>query len=104
MTPEQLEELTAWARKLQTESDAEDVRAAARAILMLADEVARLSRPAPPASDDDAPPPPSEASRALADRLRLGRRADEDPVRESHGLEPDEARIPRGATPRLDTA
>src|SRR5215211_6202560 len=70
---------------------------------MLADEVARLSRPAPRPSDDDAPPPPSSASCALADRLRLGRRIDEDPLRESRGLEPHAARI-RGATSRVDTA
>jgi len=70
---------------------------------MLADEVARLSRPAPRPSDDDAPPPPSTASCALADRLRLGRRIDEDPLRESRGLEPHAARI-RGATSRVDTA
>src|SRR5215213_10459409 len=70
---------------------------------MLADEVTRLSRPAPRPSDDDAQPPPSSASCALADRLRLGRRIDEDPLRESRRLEPHAART-RGATSRVDTA
>src|SRR5215213_8503477 len=51
MTSEQLEELTAWARKLEAESDAKDIRAAARARSSCSRTRSRVSagqRPAPP--------------------------------------------------------
>src|SRR5829696_654931 len=81
MTPEQLAELTSWATKVRSESDSSEARAAARAILMLAEEVERLQRTAETRGDDE-PPPPS-AARALAERLRRPEPRDEGRVREA---------------------
>src|SRR5215218_2058337 len=79
MTPEQLAELTAWARKVRAESDSSEARAAARAILMLAEEVERLLAAEPHGNDE---PPPS-APQALAERLRRPKPPDEGRVREA---------------------
>jgi hypothetical protein len=98
VTPEQLEELTAWAQRLRAEGDTEEARAAALAILMLVDELERLRR-SPGGSDDDEPRAPS-ASRALADRLRLGPPPGDNSVREARATAP--AIVP--ARPALDTA
>ena len=78
----QMAELRRWAGRLQKDSESREARAAARAILLLTDEVDRLqselkdaSRPvtpaaaAPPPRDDDFPeePPPAPPSRELRD-------------------------------------
>ena len=42
MDPGQIAELTRWARNLQENGENEEARAAARAILLLADEIERL--------------------------------------------------------------
>ncbi len=97
MTPEQLAELTAWARKVRAESASPEARAAARAILMLAEEVESLRRTAQSRRDDE-PPPPS-AARALAERLRRPDTLDEGRVHEARAPETAASRERVASTP-----
>lgn len=95
VTPEQLAQLTAWAEKLRLESDVAEARAAARAILMLADEVERL-RAAAGSGDDDLRP--TGGAHALAERLRSRpprrhARLDEEPPADDSVSPAREARI-----------
>src|SRR5262249_21990538 len=59
MDTSQLDELRRWGQQLTRDDSSPDQRAAGRAILLLVDEVERLSteEPAPP---EDEPPPPRE--------------------------------------------
>jgi hypothetical protein len=75
----QIEELRAWAARLEERTEDDELRAAARAILMLAEEVedlrARLvvaSLAAPPAAEEAGPATDSETERGEATRRSTG--------------------------------
>jgi peptidoglycan/xylan/chitin deacetylase (PgdA/CDA1 family) len=82
MTPEEFEQITAWAKRLRVESESAEARAAARAIIALAGEIERLRTGSgpdgkPPSRGDSVPvtdAQPSETSSPDVDLIKEARR------------------------------
>jgi len=74
VTPEQVAEIRAWAKRLRDEGSVAEARAAARAILLLADEVERLRAQGPPREPDEPREPPESPAPRRPSGWRLRER------------------------------